>query len=206
MDKILLTVYGDIKQQAFSTPGGNIITYTLDRSKLPVGMTISLEDFSQAIYLLQEKGAIKVLEERRVYRGVSEWRIELLKPRFDKLLDELLGSNFVPIGVLPLLNGRPDNWKWFDREAGQYQFGEKQFTQAGKTRKKVFQSLMDIFEKSQSISVATLAEETQLPPSRVRIEIAGISGRLSKKVGFYFKGSGQGFYTLEQSPKSSKTS
>lgn len=95
--------------------------------------------------------------------------------------------------------GLPANWKWFDRKKGQYQFGSVTFTQTGKIRKPVFMALMDIYEKTpQAISVLTIKEKTGVKPERIRTEIGAINGRLIKKIGFYFKGSGEGYYTLEK--------
>jgi len=93
---------------------------------------------------------------------------------------------------------KPD-WGWHKREKGEYKFGKEIFHQGGKKiRKKLFQSLMDLYEKSpRALSVKSLCEMTGLDPRRLRIEISAINQRLKKQIKLYFKGSGQGFYTLE---------
>ena len=93
---------------------------------------------------------------------------------------------------------KPD-WDWHNREKGEYKFGKEIFHQGGKKiRKKLFQSLMDLYEKSpRALSVKSLCEMTGLDPERLRIEISAINQRLKKQIKLYFKGSGQGFYTLE---------
>lgn len=87
---------------------------------------------------------------------------------------------------------------WLDRRLGEYQFGGVSFKQTGKVRGLVFRHLMDLHEQSpHGISIKSLSERTKLTHSRLRIEIAAIRGRLKNKTGYYFKGSKEGYYTLE---------
>lgn len=94
-----------------------------------------------------------------------------------------------------------DHWGWLDQIQGKYQFGTKIFTQTGKIRKSLFVAMMNLYEKSpQAISVRSLCEMTHLSASRIRIEIDAINTRLERLTGYYFKGSGEGYYTLEKVP------
>jgi len=95
-------------------------------------------------------------------------------------------------------NNLPENWGWADKKNGKYQFGNKDFTQGGKVRKKVFIALMEACEKSPNIiSVTTLHEQTDIERKRLRVEISAINKNLrSQKIGLRFKGSGKGFYEV----------
>lgn len=95
--------------------------------------------------------------------------------------------------------GSPENWEWSNRNKGEYQFGKIPFTQGGKIRKKVFVALMDIYKKTpQAIVVQTVAGMAEVSPARLRVEIAAINKGIEEKIGYYFKGSGKGYYTLEK--------
>lgn len=95
-------------------------------------------------------------------------------------------------------------WKWFDEEAGIYQFGDKQFKQGGKIRKKVFQALMNIRQKNPEhlVSIESLSEMTGIKKDRLRIEIDAINSRLSDN-GFEFHSNKSGYYYIVKSSKSS---
>lgn len=96
-------------------------------------------------------------------------------------------------------SGLPENWGWFNKKKGEYQFGKINFKQTGKIRKEVFIALMDTYGISpQASSIQTIKEKTGVKPERIRIEISAINKRLIKKIGSYFKGSGKGYYTLEK--------
>jgi hypothetical protein len=104
--------------------------------------------------------------------------------------------------ISPEKSGLHENWGWFNKKNGEYQFGKLNFKQEGTLRKEVFIALMDTYESSpQAISIQTVCERSGIEKGRIRIEISAINGRLSKKVGYYFKGSGTGFYTLIVVPK-----
>jgi hypothetical protein len=109
-----------------------------------------------------------------------------------------LGITQVQIGK------KPENWKWFDKKDGKYQFGVVGiYSQRGKIRKKVFQTLMDIYEKSpNAISISSVKELTGLKAERIRIEICAINVKL-RKFGLFFEGSRQGYYILKNCKKSS---
>lgn len=96
--------------------------------------------------------------------------------------------------------GLPENWGWSNKKKGEFQFGKETFIQGGEIRKKVFIALMDTYMASpKAISIQTIKEKTGVKPERIRIEIDAINKRLVNKIGFYFKGSGKGYYTLEKS-------
>lgn len=92
-----------------------------------------------------------------------------------------------------------EGWIWIDRNKAEYQFGQKKFVQHGIIRKKVFVAFMDGYEKNhQAIPILTISKKTGLKAGRIRIEIGGINKRLAPQIGYFFKGSGKGYYTLEK--------
>lgn len=100
---------------------------------------------------------------------------------------------------------KPKDWGWLNKKEGEYQFSKKIFQQKGeKRRKKIFQALMDVFEKSpQAISVDNLREMTGLTGKIIRIEISAINKRLVKAIGIRFVGTGKGYYILKSLKSSS---
>lgn len=89
--------------------------------------------------------------------------------------------------------------KWFSEKDGDFQFNEMKFHQGGEKRKKVFCGLMNLYiEKSNYISIQSLSEITGLGGVRLRIEIDAINKRLAPQTGYYFQGSGKGYYSLEK--------
>lgn len=118
------------------------------------------------------------------YNNARDWCKKVLERSSNKALTEV--------------NRIPEGWKWFDKKLGKYQFGSIGiFEQKGKKRKAIFQTLIDLFEKSpKGISIQSLSHRTGAKPERLRIEINAINTRL-KKLGLYFKGTGKGFYLLQ---------
>lgn len=137
--------------------------------------------------------------ERKYKRGwLVNYNLDSLKEHLEAIEKHLADKEMVKT-VLAYSNV-PSKWGWFDKKAGEYQFGSKGiFTQGGdKVRKKVFQALIDIFEESpQGVSVASVSQRTGIKPERLRIEIDAINTRLSKQIGIYFKGTGKGYYMIE---------
>jgi len=93
----------------------------------------------------------------------------------------------------------PENWKWKDEAAANYQFGDKQISYRGSIRKKVFISLMNLCIKNpKRIVTQSLKNELGYKNTeRLHIEIAEINNKLKAKgIGFYFKGSPrkEGYY------------
>lgn len=179
--------------------------------------TPSFQDIGQAMIVDRQHGEeiIEMLTkglkedtdpERKFKQGwLSNYKIDSLKKYLNEVesLQAIQKQTIVDESLQQVIYGGyiPQGWKWFDKEGGIYQFGNRgNFTQPGKkARKKVFLALMDTFEKSpQAISVATLNEVTGIKSERIRIEIDAINGRLTKEIGFYFRGSGKGYYTLEK--------
>lgn len=131
--------------------------------------------------------------------------IELKRSNFNKYYNNYKKAFSLSRNVKPLIYedgktaGLPKNWGWSDKRNGKYQFGKKDFEQSGKIRKKVFVALMVAYEKTpQAIVTQTVTGMARVSSARLTIEIAAINNRLKDKIGYYFKGSGKGYYTLEK--------
>jgi hypothetical protein len=120
------------------------------------------------------------------------FNVAALQLWFDNELAKRLGNKNLPLEQIP------DGWKWEDQKSGTYQFGELgSFSQEGKIRGKVFVEAMKIFEESpQAISIKSLSQRTDLPASRLRIEISAINKKLAKKR-LALRGSYEGYYRIE---------
>jgi hypothetical protein len=121
-----------------------------------------------------------------------------------KILEEEISQRelSIPSTTLDDQNSNQSEWGWLNKRKSIYQFGKETFQQGGKKkREKVFKEAMDLYERHKEIDIQTLAQRTNLEPHRVRIELIAIGKRLMDKIGFYFKGSRKGYYTIEKSPK-----
>lgn len=141
---------------------------------------------------------VKLLEDLRIFQT------EKILPNSNNPNIKLYKGSFFPLVAKDWYGTRilkiQPTWGWHDKNKNQYQFGKYIFKQRGKLiRGRVFQALMDLYEKSPgALSVKSLCEMTRLDPQRIRIEISAINKRLKKQIKLYFKGSGKGYYTLEK--------
>lgn len=150
-------------------------------------------------YLEQELETINTYhEERGTLHTKNYWAeknrvVEAIKMKKKELLKRITS-----IKGGDLKTQKPSGWKWLDRQKGEYYFEDVTFKQGGRVRKKVFQTLMDIFESSGVISTKKASEMSGLDPYRLRVEISGINIRLIRDVGLVFKGSGRGYYFIQK--------
>jgi len=142
------------------------------------------EQFERAI-----NPSIKI-DKDHLFLSYTDTLIKLNPTKFQQL-HNALNETFI--------NTIPKDWCWLNKAEGKYQFGKIVYEQSGRTRKEIFQALMDILEKSpHAISTKSLGEIISVDTGRMRIEISAINKRLKNKAGYYFKGSGKGYYTLEK--------
>ena len=139
------------------------------------------------------------LEIKYEWGWLIEYDLQLLRGYLNQI-EKALNSKKSD-GVALNYSSIPKGWKWFDRKEGIYQFGDiGTFTQTGKIRKRMFVALMDTYKETpQTISTQTVKTRSRTKNvDRVSIEINAINQRLKKEIGLYFKGSGEGYYTLEE--------
>ena len=176
------------------------------------------------IYLTHHK-YVKGLGEGRCWKLIDDKQVELLENShiFRQIEKPVPNPNHLTLNVyhgdflvhearewyekeIMKRQGKP-NWEWLNKSKNEYQFGKVTFSQRGKTRGEVFRALIDLYEKSPlAVSVKSLSQMTGVKPYNLRIEISAINKRLKPKIGYYFKGSKRGYYTLEKyiPPTSSK--
>lgn len=188
--KYHLMVLEEIRNNPLFHKRDNLVRYELPKAKA------NLDDESflgkiNAVWDLATIGAYKIADTHR--DGLDyEFSILILHPEFNEIYERIKGASRKGFTEKPL------DWGWYNKKKGEYQFGKEIFKQRGTIRKKVFKALMDIFELSPSaISVKTTYEMTHIKPERLRIEIDAINTRLAR-IGLWFKGSGEGYYTIKR--------
>lgn len=144
-------------------------------------LTTYLDEIKEAVYVLDESNEYMQFVKNEMAKEWLQKNGYTGQSRKTEQIDEL-----------------PSNWHWHNREKGQYSFAGKIFIQTGKLRKKVFQALMDTFEKTpQAVSMKTLKEKTGIDAPDLRTEVFQINTRLKEK-GFEFEATGKGYYILNK--------
>lgn len=192
-----LLVLEDIRSDPFFYKRNNLLRYKIPKDD-EISDKDSIVNKVTTVWDLRDWGAFNINNSHpHLGRLNYEFYLQILHPEFEQI------HKRVKDGVILKVKEKPLDWEWINKKRGIYQFGEVQFKQTGGIRRKVFIALMNTFERSpQAISIQTLHEITGIKPPRIRIEINAINTRLKVEVRIYFKGSGEGFYTLVRLPSS----
>lgn len=117
--RALMEVHADIGQKAFLSPGGKLIAYSFVQEGTPNKNFLSLEEIVNAVFTLQKVGAVNVVREYpSQYRsGIPDaWDIELIQPKFDDFLEELLTIDGKP-GWVFIPEDQQKDYSWEPNES-----------------------------------------------------------------------------------------
>lgn len=112
--RALMEVHADIGRKAFLSPGGKLIAYSFVQEGTPNENFLSHEEIVHAVFTLQKIGAINVVQEysSRYRSGIPDkWDIELIQPKFDDFIEELLTTNRNPGWYFPSEDEQQD-YSW----------------------------------------------------------------------------------------------